>query len=151
MIVRSLFDPVSPDRPPGNDAAPLAGGAGVNDQRTSPHLTALPPIPPAHHNAPPGTSQIAARRTVSRAPTQRARVHALIRESGADGLTDDEGEALLGLCPQSYTPRRGELVKCGLVVDSERRRNTGSGCPAAVWIVPEYVGQHSQAGEGVTQ
>jgi hypothetical protein len=95
-------------------------------------------FPPARHNAPPGTSEVAARRVATRTPSRRKRILALIRERGALGLTDDEGEAVLNMGPQSYTPRRGELVKQGLIVDSDRRRKTASGCPAVVWVVVEY-------------
>ena len=95
-------------------------------------------FPPAHHNAPLGTSEVAARRVAPRTPNNRERILTLIRERGALGLTDDEGEALLNMGPQSYTPRRGELVKQGLIVDSGRRRKTESGCPAVVWVAAEH-------------
>ena len=122
--------------PPNYDAAPLAGGAGVNDRTFTRESTALPLVPPAHHNAPAGTSEVAAERIAGHAKTLRARVLAYIIGQGAHGVTDDEGEAALGIKPQTYTPRRGELVAQGLVVDSGRRRKTTSGRPAAVWIVP---------------
>ncbi len=99
--------------------------------------------PPAHRNAPPGTSDEAARMAKPRAARDRARILAAIREAGPHGLTDDEGEARLGIIPQTYTPRRGELVKAGLVVASGKRRKTTRGCPAAAWIASEYA-------EGVT-
>jgi hypothetical protein len=122
--------------PPSNNAAPLAGGAGVNGPNTSHDSTfaGLPLIPPAHHNAPVGTSSVAADRIAGHAKHLRSRVLAFIVEQGAHGATDDEGEAVLGIKCQTYTPRRGELVKLRLVVDSGRRRNTASGRPAAVWI-----------------
>ena len=92
------------------------------------------PEPPAHRHAPHGTSEVAARMVRHRTPNQRARVLAAIRAAGPSGLTDDEGERQTGLRPQSYTPRRGELVAAGLVRDSGKRRPTASGCPAAVWL-----------------
>ncbi len=131
-MIATLFDPDPPD--PKNDAAPLAGGAGVNGPNTSPDVTRLPLTPPAHHNAPAGTSGVAADRIVGYAKDLRARVLAFIVGQGPHGATDDEGEAVLGIKPQTYTPRRGELVKLGAVVDSGRRRKTGSGRPAAVWV-----------------
>lgn len=109
----------------------------MNTHRTTDGWNA-PPTPPAHHNAPAGTSEVAAKRITGHARTQHARILALIHERGAEGLTDDEGEAQLGIKPQSYTPRRGELVKIGLVVDSGKRRNTDSKRPAAVWVTPEH-------------
>lgn len=97
-----------------------------------------PLSPPAHRNAPPGTSAVAAQRIAGHAGTQRGRILDLIAAQGPHGLTDDEGEAALGIRPQSYTPRRGELVALGLVVDSGVRRSTESGRPAAVWVAAEH-------------
>lgn len=126
--------------PPRNDAAPLAGGAGVNGPNTSldSTLARLPLTPPARHNAPAGTSGVAADRIAGHAKDLRARVLAFIVEQGPHGATDDEGETALGIKCQTYTPRRGELVALGLVVDSGRRRNTASGRPAAVWVTPNH-------------
>lgn len=107
------------------------------------------PDPPAHHNAPCGTSDVAARRIAGHAPTQRSRVLMLIYSRGAEGLTDDEGEAALAMRPQSYTPRRRELVQLGQVVDSGRRRRTESGRPAAVWIAADFAELAKGSGEGV--
>lgn len=121
-----------------DDAAPLAGGAGVNRPNTSPDPTRLPLTPPARHNAPAGTSDVAADRIAGHAKDLRARVLAFIVEQGPHGATDDEGEAALGIKPQTYTPRRGELVALRLVVDSGRRRPTASGRPAAVWVLSEF-------------
>ncbi|HRQ74261.1 MAG TPA: hypothetical protein PLU35_14660, partial [Phycisphaerales bacterium] len=94
----------------------------------------MPLTPPARHNAPAGTSGVAADRIAGHAKDLRARVLAFIVERGPHGATDDEGETALGIKCQTYTPRRGELVALGLVVDSGRRRNTASGRPAAAWI-----------------
>lgn len=124
--------------PPFDDAAPLAGGAGVNGPNTSPDLTRLSLSPPARHNAPAGTSGVAAQRIARPAKDIRARVLAFIVSQGPHGATDDEGEAVLKIKPQTYTPRRGELVALGLVADSGKRRNTESGRPAAVWVSHEH-------------
>lgn len=123
-----------------DDAAPGGAGAGVNGPNTSPDstLARLPLTPPARHNAPAGTSGVAADRIAGHAKDLRARVLAFIVEQGPHGATDDEGEAVLGIKPQTYTPRRGELVALGLVVDSGCRRNTASGRPAAVWVTPNH-------------
>jgi hypothetical protein len=91
-------------------------------------------MPPARRNAPKGTSDKAAERIAGNAWIPRDRILAFIAEQVAHGATDDEGETALGIKPQTYTPRRGELVGLGLVVDSGRRRPTSSGRPAAVWV-----------------
>ena len=125
-----------PDPPPKKDDAPRRGsnGASVNGRNSHPDPTRLPPTPPARHNAPAGTSEVAAALIDGSAKDLRARVLAFIIERGQHGATDDEGEAALGIKPQTYTPRRGELAKLGLVADSGERRPTASGRPAAVWV-----------------
>lgn len=126
--------------PPNNDAAPLAGGAGVERAELSPdsiaRLAAL--RPPARHTAPPGTSDLAARRIAAHAGSLRALVLLHITTCGEHGATDDEGEIALDIRPQTYTPRRRELVRLGLVVDSGKRRPTLTGRPAAVWVAAKY-------------
>ena len=94
-------------------------------------------FPPAHHNAPAGTSVFAAVKIAPVAPNIRERVFDFIRESGPNGATDDEGEAALGMKSQSYTPRRRELAKSGRVVDSGQRRQTSTGRSAAVWVADD--------------
>lgn len=136
MNAPNLFDAGPPA--PKNDAAPTAIGAGANGQATPDKFTRLPLIPPAHHNAPGGTSSVAATRIASAARTLRDRVYAFIASRGAHGATDDEGETALAIKCQTYTPRRNELARMGLVVDTGRRRNTASGRPAAVWIASEH-------------
>lgn len=71
--------------------------------------------------------------------THRERIAALIRARGTRGLTDEEGVFLLGIRMQSYTPRRGELVALGRVVDSGHQRKTSSGCAATVWVGTEWL------------
>ncbi len=125
---------------PIDDAAPLAGGAGVRRTDSHPKSTAVPgaPTPPAHHNAPAGTSDVAADRIAPHAPNLRLQILAFIRSRGPAGATDDEGERALGIRCQTYTPRRGELRELGLVIDSGRRRPTETGRSAAVWVAVEY-------------
>ena len=129
----TLFDPGLPE----DDDAPRLGsnGACVEQvkRRDSIRLSA-----PAHHNAPPRTSDAAARRIEEHAPKDRRRIHDFIRDRGPHGATDDEGESALGIKPQTYTPRRGELVGLGSIVDSGQRRKTGSGRSAAVWVTLEH-------------
>lgn len=68
----------------------------------------------------------------------RARILELVQSRGARGCTDDEGEDLLGIFAQTYTPRRGELVSRGLVVPTARRRLTRQGCKAIVWVAAKH-------------
>lgn len=124
---------------PPNEGAPQPG-SNERTRKVNPKRTAWrsSPLPPAHRNAPPGTSDAAARWVAPFTGTMRERVYAYIAACGSNGATDDEGETALGIRPQSYTPRRGELVNAGRVVDSGRRRPTASGSPAAVWIAVEH-------------
>ena len=124
--------------PQESDAAPREGGAGVSQTDTTHEFIQLPLFPPSRRNAPRGTSHVAARRIAGHAATLRERIFAFIAERGVAGATDDEGEAALSIKCQTYTPRRGELVALGLLVDSGKRRNTTSGRPAAVWTLPEF-------------
>jgi hypothetical protein len=125
---------------PNNDAAPLAGGASVTDNRRESDLTlaAIRLAPPAHRNAPPGTSEVAAARIMPVAGTMRRRVYEAIIARGEDGLADFEGEARTGIRSQTYTPRRGELARLGLIANSGRKRPTPSNRPAAVWVAIEH-------------
>lgn len=50
------------------------------------------------------------------------------------GITDQEGQGITGIGPQTYTPRRKELSDRGLVEDSGKTRRTRSGCRAIVWV-----------------
>lgn len=124
--------------PPINDAAPSGNGAGVNDPNNSPDCTRLPLTPPARHNAPAGTSGVAADRIAGYAAKQRNDVLAVIAKAGAFGATDAEIESATGIRAQSVSPRCGELRVLGLVVDSGRRRPTPRGRPAAVWIAATF-------------
>ncbi|MCC6321080.1 MAG: hypothetical protein IT438_06535 [Phycisphaerales bacterium] len=139
----TLFDP----GPPENDAAPHLGssGAGVGNPNFAQQFTQLAPTPLAPRNAPPGTSEVAARRIAGHAAAQRAAVLAVIVKSGAFGATDAEIESVTGIRAQSVSPRRGELHKLGLIVDSGRRRPTPRGRPAAVWVTTN----HAPKTEGV--
>jgi len=53
---------------------------------------------------------------------------------GTDGGTDEECQLGLGLKAQTQGPRRGELCRLGLLIDSGRRRRTSSGRQAIVWV-----------------
>lgn len=94
---------------------------------------------PSHHNAP-ETSGQAAVANFPRSGTQRATVldviyrHSWLR---GHGLTDEEIATYAKLTGNSVRPRRGELVRDGLVVDSGERRGTWMGNPAVVWTLTE--------------
>ncbi|MGP1346644.1 MAG: hypothetical protein ACTS3F_08260 [Phycisphaerales bacterium] len=88
--------------------------------------------PPARHDGP-ETSKAAAAAMREAAPKQRARVFAFIASRGEHGATDDEGERALDLPAQTYTPRRGELVKRGLIAWTGDKRPTERGRLARVW------------------
>lgn len=129
-------------------AAPLASNSrtGIEQREDTPQL-----VSPAHHSAPGGTSEVTARSMVEQAAPQRDRVFEPIRSRGPIAQTDAEGEAAVGMKPQSYTPRRGELVRLGLVIDSGQRRATASNRPAAVWLVREHAAASAAAREEVNQ
>ena len=132
-----LFDP----HPKGskNDAAPAATRASVSNQKIHHQYKQEPPIPPAHHSTPKWTSEVAAEMIEPRSSYRRELVFDAIKDAGLYGLTDEKGASATGLSAQSYTPRRNELVKLGLVVDTGRRRRTRSGRQAAVWMLSSLV------------
>jgi hypothetical protein len=79
------------------------------------------------------TSKAAARRIEPVAGTQRANILRLLRNTPA-GMTDDEIQDALGISAHSECPRRQELQKLDLIVDSGRKRLTRAGRQAGVWI-----------------
>lgn len=124
-----------------NDAAPLfQNGAHASNQNIHPKSNSVRRRCPAsaRHNAPPGTSDVAAARIAGHAAKQRADVLAVIVKAGGFGATDAEIELAAGIRAQSVSPRRGELRALCLIVDSGRRRPTPRGRPAAVWVLPEF-------------
>lgn len=131
--------------PARNDAAPSGNGASVNQSNLSPDSTFanLPLIPPAHHNAPKGTSHVSAHRIAGYAKTLRAQVLAMLRDCGAFGATDQEMQEALNLPSNTQIPRRWELVKAGAVVPSGFKRKTRSNCPAAVWVLAEFAAKQT--------
>jgi hypothetical protein len=125
----SLFDSIPPEPDPKNDATPAATGDGVKGEHSQPKSTK-----PRRRARMRETSLAAYRNLGPESRTQAARILALIIQAGARGVTDEEGEATLGIKPQSYTPRRGELEEAGLVRYSGMKRPTSSGCGAMVWV-----------------
>jgi predicted ArsR family transcriptional regulator len=65
--------------------------------------------------------------------TDRLKVLAEIVSRGERGATDDEMQVALGMNPSTQRPRRVELVERGWLFESEEKRATRSGRPAAVW------------------
>lgn len=96
----------------------------------------------------PETSKKAAHSNLPRKLTQRDRVLLAIYES-EEGLTDAEQQEILGLGPQSQTPRRRELVLTGHIEDSGAIRLTPSGSEAVVWVCTEYGEQQARLLEAV--
>jgi hypothetical protein len=80
------------------------------------------------------TERAAALAVMPRSGTQRATVLEAIAASPS-GLTDAELAEVTGLYLYSAAPRRCELVAGGWVRDTGRRRRTGHGNPAAVWVL----------------
>lgn len=77
------------------------------------------------------TSEAAAHSVKARAVTSRQQVLDFLALRGEYGTTDDEMVTALGL--RQPGPRRIELQRLGLVVDSGQRRKTRAGCLAVVW------------------
>ena len=121
-----------------NDAAPLAGEARATEVIVQVKPSVSIPNPPSHHNAPPGTSHVAAHRVSAKAKSLRSAVLDVLTWRGAIGATDQEMQEVLGLPPNTQTPRRWELVNAGRVIASKLRRPTRSGCPATVWVLACY-------------
>lgn len=94
-----------------------------------------PATPYQRHSA---TSRAAAERIEPTAGTSRARVLDQIRSWGRIGMTDEQIQANTGMNANTVRPRRVELVRSGLVVDSGRTLNTLSGSPAVLWIAAEF-------------
>ena len=107
-------------------------------------------LPPARDT---DTSRAAARTQIKRAPSLRVRLLQIIRINGDEGLTSEEaGNAYAserGL-PEGHASSRlaaaarlTELKKGGFIVDSGKRRNTSTGCAAAVWVATGKQGDGS--------
>ncbi len=81
------------------------------------------------------TSRLAAIAMYCKAGTKRAQVFGAIKSDWfVGGCTDEEGMNMIGMSGNTYRPRRVELVRYGLVMDSGQRRPTASGEQAVVWV-----------------
>ena len=96
------------------------------------------PNTPGFYAHAPETSRQAAEAMAPLAASIRAKVLAIIKASGAAGVTGDDIAEELGLLVYQCRARISELRKAGEVVDSERRRTGASGRKGAVWVVPAY-------------
>jgi hypothetical protein len=85
------------------------------------------------------TSRKAAERIAPAVTALRRKVLDYIKSMGHAGATDNEGIADTGIGGSTYRPRRGELERAGLVVDSGgTRKSPGSRTPSAVWVAKEF-------------
>lgn len=91
------------------------------------------PIAIAHTGA--DTSIEAANAIRPKARGLRGKLLAHLRKTS--GRTDEEIQYDLMMSPNTERPRRCELVKLGLVVDSGARRKTLSGRNAIIWVASE--------------
>jgi hypothetical protein len=80
------------------------------------------------------TSAEAARLIDPAATSLKAKVFRYVVERGERGATDDETQIGLPMTSHTQVPRRIDLVKAGLVVDSGLVRKTRAGRDACVWI-----------------
>ncbi len=127
---------VTPSLTDGERAAQRSGIGDARDQLPEDmHQVAMQPMRPPFWGSAPKTFRDAAARTQATAPRVRDRMLAYLIGRGPCGVTDDEGERALGLKSQSYTPRRRERVKLGLVTNSGARRAADSGRLAVVCVV----------------
>lgn len=94
---------------------------------------ALSAAPGKAHRDDPDTSHDAAASVTPITGRLRAEVLALLRQH-PEGLTDDEGGALMRSDRLRFGRRRNELCDRGLVVDSGVRRLTPAGRNAVVWV-----------------
>lgn len=91
------------------------------------------PRPP--YQAHSATSKAAAEAAEDNAPIARKRVYGAVAETGSFGMTDEEIADTLSMNPSTARPRRVELVRGGILVDSGDQRKTKGGKLATVWVV----------------
>ena len=83
------------------------------------------------------TSRDASRQIVPNQGSLKAIVHNYIKSCGTRGCTDEEAQIELDMNPSTQRPRRVELVRDGMVIDSGRQRKTRSGRNATVWVIKQ--------------
>jgi hypothetical protein len=90
----------------------------------------------APHNGTATSKAAAAAKT--NAATDREVMLRTYRNAGKVGRTDDEMHILTELNPDSIRPRRGELIRAGLVKETSMTRKTRKGCMATVYVAKEF-------------
>ena len=80
------------------------------------------------------TSQQAALSVADVAPNQRMRIFEFVARQGIKGCNRDEIARALELTTQTVSPRVNELVRLGLLLETDQRRPTRSGRAAVVLI-----------------
>jgi hypothetical protein len=88
-------------------------------------------MPPFQRHS--STSRLAALMLYETSGEKRMAVLALLRSIYPSGCTDDEGRAALGMHPNTYRPRRIELVQAGLVEELPNTRLSEARRPMHVW------------------
>lgn len=101
----------------------------------SPIFQADAPAPFQRHSP---TSAAAAAAVEPRTGTGRAVILAYMRGRESLGATDEQMQESIPLGANTQRPRRVELAKARLLVDSGTVRSTRSGDTAVVWIAAEY-------------
>jgi hypothetical protein len=81
------------------------------------------------------TSLAAAIAYADSAPNARRRVFDLLERLAPEGLTDEQMQDALRMSSNTQRPRRVELERAGLVVDSGRTRATHAKQQAVIWTV----------------
>ncbi len=71
----------------------------------------------------------------------RSKVLTHLIEQGDTGATDEQLQLALDMTGNTERPRRKELQKLGLVVDSGQVRQTKSGRTAVVWVAIAPLGK----------
>lgn len=86
-----------------------------------------------------GTSQEAARKVQKRNPKNLgARVLAIVKQRGKDGLTCDECAGVMSLSILTVRPRFSELFAVDAIRKTVRRRMNDTGSMTRVWVAREF-------------
>lgn len=81
------------------------------------------------------------------APRLRQIVYDHIAKCGERGATCQEAETALSLCHETTSARINELVRCGAVADSGKRRLTRSGRSARVLVIARLAPPKTSQGD----
>lgn len=117
-------------------------GAGAAGARTRQRFPSDPMMAVQPKVGKRDTSREAAASVEKSMSDQARKVLVAFLNSAGNGLTDEEGERLLGIRGNSYRPNRIRLVEMGFVVKSEDSRRTDSGRRAIVWKISDNLRSH---------